>query len=74
MLSFSYREAGMTHYKIRIQSPDGERSLSWDVERADDSSALRSALESCQQQKMEIWEGQRQIASIALSGTPRLTL
>jgi hypothetical protein len=64
----------MTHYKIRLQSPDGTRSISWDVERADDISALSSALEVCQQQKMEIWEGQRQIASIALSGTPRLTL
>jgi len=64
----------MTHYKIKIQSPDGERSISWDVERADDIAALSSALEVCQQQKMEIWEGHRQIASIALSGTPRLTL
>jgi len=64
----------MTHYKIQMQSPDGTRSISWEVERADDSSALRSVLETCAQQKMEIWEGQRQIASIALSGTPRLTL
>jgi hypothetical protein len=64
----------MAHYEIRIQSPDGKRALTWDVDRTDDISALSSALEVCQQQKMEIWDGQRQIASISLSGTPRLTL
>lgn len=64
----------MAHYEIRIKSPDGREAVRWDVERADDISALNSALEACRQQMVEVWDGQRQIGSISLSGTPRLTL
>jgi hypothetical protein len=64
----------MGHYEIRIQKPDGSPALSWKVEQADDMSALSSALEMCENQKVEVWEGHRRIASISLSGQPRLTL
>jgi hypothetical protein len=64
----------MGHYEIRIQKPDGSPALSWKVEQADDMSALSSALEMCKNQKVEVWEGHRRIASISLSGQPRLTL
>lgn len=64
----------MGHYEIRIQKPDGSSTLTWEVEQVDDMSALTSALEMCEKQKVEIWEGHRRIASISLSGQPRLTL
>ena len=62
------------HYELRIQSPDGSRAMTWNVEQKDDMSALTSALEACESQKIELWEGQRRIACISLSGQPRLTL
>jgi len=62
------------HYEIRFQRPDGSRGMTWNVEQKDDMSALTSALEACENQKVEIWEGQRRIACISLSGQPRLTL
>jgi len=64
----------MTHYEIRIQSPDGSKAMSWKVEKADDMSALNSALKVCEDQKVEVWKGQRRIGCISLSGQPRLTL
>ena len=71
---FGWRTTTMGHYEIRIQKPDGSPALSWKVEQADDMSALSSALEMCENQKVEVWEGHRRIASISLSGQPRLTL
>jgi|GEM_PF-5472173 hypothetical protein len=62
------------HYEIRIQSPDGSHAMKWNVEQKDDMSALHSALEACENQQIELWEGQRRIACISLSGQPRLTL
>jgi hypothetical protein len=62
------------NYEIRFQSPDGSRAMTWKVEKKDDMSALNSALEACENQKIELWEGQRRIACISLSGQPRLTL
>ena len=62
------------HYELRIQSPDGSRAMTWDVEQKDDMSALRTALAACENQMIELWEGQRRIACISLSGQPRLTL
>ena len=64
----------MTHYEIRIQNPDGSRAMTWKVEQTDDMSALNSALRACEDQKVEVWEGHRRIASISLSGHARLTL
>jgi hypothetical protein len=61
-------------YEIRIESPDGSRAMTWNVERKDDMSALNFALEACEHQKVELWEGHRRIACISLSGQPRLTL
>ncbi|HWY64102.1 MAG TPA: hypothetical protein VNX61_02730 [Rhizomicrobium sp.] len=46
----------------------------WDVDQKDDMSALRTALAACESQMIELWEGQRRIACISLSGQPRLTL
>ncbi|HWU55094.1 MAG TPA: hypothetical protein VN175_06295 [Rhizomicrobium sp.] len=48
--------------------------MTWKLEQADDMSALSSALEVCENQKVEVWEGHRRIACISLSGQPRLTL
>lgn len=62
------------NYEIRIQSPDGSRAMVWNVEQKDDMSALSSALEACESQKIELWEGQRRIACFSLTGQPRLTL
>jgi hypothetical protein len=62
------------HYEIRIQSPDGSRAMTWNVEQKDDMAALNSALEACESQKIELWEGHRRIACISLTGQPRLTL
>ena len=73
-LSVRVKDRSMGHYEIRIQKPDGTPALSWKVEQADDMSALSSALEMCENQKVEVWEGHRRIASISLSGQPRLTL
>jgi hypothetical protein len=64
----------MTDYEIRIQSPDGSRGMTWKLQQTDDMSALTSALEACENQKIEVWEGHRRIACISLSGQPRLTL
>lgn len=64
----------MTHYEIRIQSPDGSRAMTWTLEKTDDMSALNSALKVCEDQKVEVWEGHRRIGCISLSGQPRLTL
>ena len=61
-------------YEIRFQSPDGSRAMTWKVEKKDDMSALNSALEACENQQIELWKGQRRIASISLTGQPRLTL
>ena len=68
------RERPMTDYEIRIQSPDGSRGMTWKLQQTDDMSALTSALEACENQKIEVWEGHRRIACISLSGQPRLTL
>jgi len=66
---------GLAHrYEIRIQSPDGKRAIIWDVERTDDVSAVKSAVEVCQNQVVEVWDGGRQIAAVSLSGPPRVTL
>jgi len=62
------------NYEIRIENPDGSRAMTWSVERKDDMSALNFALEACEHQKVELWEGQRRIACISLTGQPRLTL
>jgi hypothetical protein len=64
----------MTHYEIRIQSPDGSRAMTWKLDKTDDMSALSSALKVCEDQQVEVWEGHRRIGSISLSGQPRLTL
>ncbi len=64
----------MARYEIRIQSPDGSTRVSWDVERADDEATLNSAVEVCQKQVVEIWNGNRQVAAISPAGTPRVTL
>jgi hypothetical protein len=64
----------MARYQIRLQGPGDARSVVWDMERADDAAALESALEVCQTQWAEVWEGERKIANIALSVEPRLTL
>jgi hypothetical protein len=66
--------AAKMQYEIRIENPDGSRAMTWNVERKDDMSALNFALEACEHQKVELWEGQRRIACISLSGQPRLTL
>jgi hypothetical protein len=62
------------NYEIRIENPDGSRAMTWNVERKDDMSALNFALEACEHQKVELWEGHRRIACISLTGQPRLTL
>jgi hypothetical protein len=64
----------MANYEIRIQTSDGQHRLAWDVEQADDISALSSALELCETRKVELWRGQRHVASISLTGQPRLAL
>jgi hypothetical protein len=64
----------MASYEIRIQTSDGQHSLAWNVEQADDISVLSSVLDLCESQRVEVWEGQRHIASISLTGRPRLAL
>ncbi|HEY4076541.1 MAG TPA: hypothetical protein VGM26_06360 [Rhizomicrobium sp.] len=64
----------MVHYEIRIQGPDGKRSITWDVDRADDMEALNLALEVCRNQWIEIWDGKRHVAALSLSANPRLSL
>ncbi|HVW73713.1 MAG TPA: hypothetical protein VHC39_08745 [Rhizomicrobium sp.] len=64
----------MTHYEIRFEAPEGSRAVTWDVERADDAAALRSALEVCRNQVVEVWDGPRKIAAISLSTEPHIML
>lgn len=64
----------MTHYEIRFEGPEGSRSVTWDVERADDAAALRSALEVCCNQVVEVWDGPRKIAALSLSVEPHIIL
>jgi hypothetical protein len=68
------QEATVAHYEIRIQSSDGVRSITWDLEQADDMAALNSALELCRNQTIEVWDGKRHVGAISISGSPRLTL
>lgn len=51
----------MTHYEIRFLGPDGAGSVTWDVEKPDDASAVSAALDVCHNQWVEVWEGQRKI-------------
>src|ERR1700753_4315260 len=60
-------EAKMTHYEIRFEDPEGSRSVTWDVERADDAAALRSALEVCGNQTVGRWGGAHHKAPPPLS-------
>jgi hypothetical protein len=64
----------MAQYEIRIEGPDGHRTLVWNVEKPDDMAALDSALDICRSQTIEVWDGQRRIGAVALNGTPRLAL
>jgi hypothetical protein len=64
----------MTHYEIRFEAPEGSRSVTWDVERTDDTAALRSALEVCHNQVVEVWDGPRKIAALSLSVEPHIIL
>ena len=48
------RERPMTDYEIRIQSPDGSRGMTWKLQQTDDMSALTSALEACENQKIGV--------------------
>ena len=63
----------MTHYEIRIQSPDGQRTIVWDVERPDDIAALNAAMDVCRSQTIEVWAGRRQVGAISANGQPRVT-
>jgi hypothetical protein len=67
-------EARLAHYEIRFQGPEGVASITWDVDRVDDLEALRSALDVCRNQSVEVWEGPRKIAAISLSAEPHITL
>ena len=75
-LSFQCRqtEACLTQYEIRFRGPKGAASATWDVERADDMDALKSALDVCRNQSVEVWEGARKIAAISLSAEPHIML
>ena len=64
----------MAHYEIKITGPDGGRPIVVELDKPDDIAALNSALEICRNQKVEIWEGRRQIGAVTLSGTPRFAL
>lgn len=63
----------MAHYEIRIESPEGRRAIVLNVEQPDDLAALDSALEVCRNQKIEVWDGQRRIGGVSISGTPRVS-
>lgn len=64
----------MAHYEIRIESPESNRAVILNVEQPDDMAALDSALEICRHQIVEVWDGQRRIGAVSLSGTPHLTV
>ncbi|MBV9548837.1 MAG: hypothetical protein JO256_04095, partial [Alphaproteobacteria bacterium] len=58
----------------RISSPQNDKAIVVPLDKPDDIAALHSALEICRNQKIEVWDGGRQIGAVMLSGKPRLAL
>ena len=57
----------MTHYEIRFQYSEGPASVVWDVDRADDSAAVRSAWDLLSNNPVEVWDGARRVAAVSSS-------